>query len=359
MTLDLRFDEEDWARIRRDYVAWWAHELERPLIQITGWEPQPGVDYQELPRRTAAFPMEMSADEVIAQVGRHLEATRYYGDAFPRWWPDFGPGMLAGFLGSDVNVVPETVWFSPPETLPAKDIHFRYDADNAWWRRVVSLTEAAVEAWEGRVQVCHTDLGGNLDVVASFRTTEGLLTDLYDCPEEVERLAGQVTRLWLRYYDELDAIIRPTCPGTACWSPIWSPGRGYMLQSDLAYMISPAMFERFVVPDLTACCEHLDAGFYHLDGAGQLAHLDLLLSIERLRGVQWVPGAGNPDPEGWPDVLRRIIAAGKLCQLFVSAEGALQIVRELGGRGFMLTINDQMTAAEADAFLRTLAREGT
>ncbi len=46
-----------------------------------------------------------------------------------------------------------------------------------------------------------------------------------------------------------------------------------MLQCDFAYMISPQMFERFVLPDLTACCEALEHGFYHLDGKGQIRHL--------------------------------------------------------------------------------------
>jgi len=127
-----------------------------------------------------------------------------------------------------------------------------------------------------------------------------------------------------------------------------------MLQCDFSYMISPAMFERFVMPDLTACCDHLDHGFYHLDGPGQLAHLDLLLSIERLRGIQWIPGAGNPEPNEWPEVLQRIIQAGKLCQLYVSAEGARDIVRNLGGKGFLLTVNDRMTVEEAEAFLEEL-----
>jgi hypothetical protein len=34
--------------------------------------------------------------------------------------------------------------------------------------------------------------------------------------------------------------------------------------------------------------------FYHLDGIGQLHHLDLVLSIAELDGVQWVPGDGKP-----------------------------------------------------------------
>ena len=69
-----------------------------------------------------------------------------------------------------------------------------------------------------------------------------------------------------------------------------------MLQSDFSYMISPRMFERLILPDLTACCEALEYAFYHLDGKGEIKHLDMLLSIERLRGIQWIPGDGAPPP---------------------------------------------------------------
>jgi 5-methyltetrahydrofolate--homocysteine methyltransferase len=221
---------------------------------------------------------------------------------------------------------------------------------------VRELTRTAVSRWGDRVCVAHTDLGGNLDIIASLRTTEGLLLDLYDAPEALAEVARAVTRLWLRYYDELYEMIRPAGRGTTPWAPIWSPGRCYMLQCDFAYMISPEMFERFVVPDLTTCCDALDAGFYHLDGSGQIPHLDLLLSIERLRGIQWVPGDGQPPPETWLPLLRRIRDGGKLCQLFVEPEGARTIVRELGGRGFAFQIFGSFTRDEADALYRELTR---
>jgi 5-methyltetrahydrofolate--homocysteine methyltransferase len=131
-----------------------------------------------------------------------------------------------------------------------------------------------------------------------------------------------------------------------------------MLQSDFAYMISPAMFERYVLPDLDACCRELDHAFYHLDGIGQIRHLDLLLSLERLQGIQWIPGDGQPSPEEWLPLLQRIRAADKLCQLYVSPEGARRIVRELGGRGFAFYIDQPMPRAEAERFLALIQREG-
>jgi len=130
-----------------------------------------------------------------------------------------------------------------------------------------------------------------------------------------------------------------------------------MLQCDFAYMISPQMFERFVMPDLASCCEALDHGFYHLDGKGQIPHLDMVLSLERLRGTQWIPGDGQPPPEEWMTLLKRIRDGGKLCQLYVTAEGARTIVREIGGRGFALHIAEWMNQEDAEAFVRLLAAE--
>lgn len=129
-----------------------------------------------------------------------------------------------------------------------------------------------------------------------------------------------------------------------------------MLQCDFAYMISPAMFERFVLPDLEACCAVLDHAFYHLDGRGQIPHLDLLLSLERLRGIQWVPGEGQPPPEEWLPLLQRIRAANKLCQLTVSPQGARTIVRALGGKGFAFFIQPPPSPDEAQDFLTGLSR---
>jgi 5-methyltetrahydrofolate--homocysteine methyltransferase len=170
----------------------------------------------------------------------------------------------------------------------------------------------------------------------------------------VDRLVAEVTQLWLRYYDELYTTIKTAANGTTSWAPMWCPGRYYMLQSDFSYMISPTMFERFVLPDLEAICNHLDYGFYHLDGKGQIPHLDMLLAIENLRGIQWIPGDGAPPPEAWLPLLKRIRDAGKLCQVYVSAEGALTIARELGGKGFTFMIIDPPPLREIDGFIKEI-----
>jgi hypothetical protein len=352
-TRTLSFDLGDWDRVQRDWLAWWEGDLARPLVVMHGYEPPSGP----LPRVhliAANYPADMTAEEIVDSIHPHLKCVRCFGDAFPRWLPYFGPGILAGFLGSEVNPTDSTVWFSPSREADLSDIEVAYDPDNVWWRGVRDLSVAAVRRWGNEFVVGHTDLGGNLDILASLRTTERLLTDLHDTPDEVDRLVGEITTAWLRYYDEIYDIVRETGRGTACWAPILSPRRCYMLQCDFSAMISPAMFERFVMPDLEACCRALDHGFYHLDGPGQIRHLDLLLSLERLRGIQWIPGDGAPPPQEWLPVLKRIRDGGKLCQVFVTTDGAMKIVRELGGRGFIFEILGLFNKETARDFLTAL-----
>jgi 5-methyltetrahydrofolate--homocysteine methyltransferase len=357
LSIELQFGPRDWERLERDWTAWWEGQLERPLVMIEGQIPRSedgSPKLAPLKHFTSEFPLETPVDDVLDHYQAHLERRYFHGDAWPRWWPNFGPGIAAGFLGAKVHPVPGTVWFEPLGRGSIEKLELAHQPGNPWWERVSALTRRAVERWGSRVTVGHTDLGGNLDILASLRTTEQLLFDVSDAPEEVARLIGETTRLWLHYYEELHSIIEQGKRGTTPWAPIWSPGRCYMLQSDFAYMISPQMFERFVLPDLAACCEKLDHGFYHLDGKGQIKHLDMLLSLERLRGIQWIPGAAQPQAEGWLPLLKRIRDGGKLCQVYVTAKGAQTIVREIGGRGFALFVVNWMSPTEAQHFLRAL-----
>jgi hypothetical protein len=253
---------EDWERIEHDTQAWWEHELER-LWFTGGGRPTPTLPDRKPHAYLTNYPLEMPA-ALVDLYEPFLNATHYYADAFPWWWINFGPGIAAGFLGSKVGSVTEpseTVWFSPAKPVEIQDLQIAYDQDNAWWQRVQAITAAATERFDGLVQVSHTDLGGNLDILASFRETQGLLFDVLEYPDEVDRLVMEINRLWLRYYAEQEAIIRTKCAEHQL-APIFT-GNTHAVTDFVT--ISPTMFERFVMPDLVACCDHLTR-LYHLDG---------------------------------------------------------------------------------------------
>ncbi|MGQ9683914.1 MAG: hypothetical protein ACUVX9_15385, partial [Anaerolineae bacterium] len=337
--------------------AWWEDELRRPLVYVVDWPSEGVQSLPDAPHIVANLPLDLSPEQVLAHYQPWLEGARYYCDAFPCWNPNFGPGAVAAFLGSVPRPVPGTVWFEPLPISDIAELRIAFDENSLWWRKVRDLTEAAVEHWGSAVALVHTDLGGNLDILAHLRGSQQLLVDLCDAPDTVERLCAEITQVWLRCYHCLSVIIARAGRGFVNWGPMWAPGTTYLLQSDFSYMISPRMFERFVLPDLSACCGAMEYPFYHLDGPGQIPHLDMILSLPALRGVQWVHGAPAVPMSHWLPLLQRIRRAGKLCQVVdASPEDALMIVRELGGRGFFFQL-PPMSKGDAMDLAELLATE--
>ncbi len=319
METSIDFSTERWSRVKKDYTAWWRGELDRPLVSICTGGREPGRSKPALTGYgyLSFYDLKVPAEDIVDVIDYSLAQQRFLGDAFPSVWPNFGPGVVAAFMGARLENGKDTVWFHPSGKKEIADIHFpaQVDEGNVWFRRVSDIYRAAVSRWGGQVQLGMTDLGGNLDIVSSFRTGENLLMDLYDNPGEVKRLAWEAHNSWWAHFEALNRILQPVNPGYTAWTPIFSSEPYYILQCDFAYMIGPGMFDEFVRPELVATCHRLKNAFYHLDGVGQLPHLDSLLAIEDLKGVQWIPGSGQKSYEEWPDVYKKIIEAGKLVHL--------------------------------------------
>lgn len=336
----MTFTENQWTERSETYRKWWSGRLGRALIGFS--RPKAGARPHGYNYWTAQYPFDQPADTVAKDFADLVEATDYLGDAFPQLMPNFGPGALAAPLGSTSHIQPDTIWFEPIAGIAIDRLNIRMNPEHPWWKRILDITETACRKLPASVAVTFTDIGGNLDILASLVGTEQLLMDLHDHPAHVRRTVDAITETWIKVYGELASLISRHRPGLAAWPPtLWAPGTTYMLQCDFSYMISPAMFEQFVLPDLVRCCEFLEYPFYHLDGPGQLPHLPLLLGIRKLRGIQWVPGAGNPQASEWPEVLKKVIDAGKLVQVFVDCKGALKILDELPNEHFSLTITEE------------------
>ena len=334
--MPIDFSAQDWSRVKQTYSQWWAGELDRPLLCAFVGGKQPGRPEAKTPHRhrTAQYPFSVSPEDVVDRWDYGLSSHRYVGDGFPSVWLDFGPGVLAAFLGARTGVDENTVWFHVDDDREIADIHFSLNLQHPWLKRIESLIGAAQKRWGSAVQIGMTDLGGNLDILSTFRPSEKLLLDLYDHPDEVKRLTWEAHEMWWKCFEHLNDLLQPINPGYTAWTPIFSQQPYYMLQCDFCYMIGTSMFDQFVKPELAATSRKLVNPFYHLDGPGQLAHLDSLLEIPELRGVQWIPGAGAAPPRQWPQVYRKIRDAGKLMQVIGGLDDLMAVIDTLGdGRG--------------------------
>lgn len=331
--MSIDFNGARWEKVLSSHRRWWDDDLDRPLIPIILKGRDPGRPMPDVPLLSQATCHDLSIPPalLIDRIDYELSTRMYFGDAFPYFNLDcFGPGIIAAFLGASLDNRTGGVWFHPPAEKPIREIHFRFDPDNVWFRRLRDIYVAGMQRWQGQVLMGMTDLGGNLDILSTFRPSEGLLLDLYDEPGEVKRLLGEAHEVWHQYYNTLNEVLQPVKPGYCDWSGILSDKPSYILQCDFCYMIGPEMFDEFVKPELVASSKKLDRSIYHLDGIGQLAHLDSVLTISDLDAVQWVPGSGQPDNAHWPEVNRKIAAANKKLQICSGFDALDAVISQIG-----------------------------
>jgi 5-methyltetrahydrofolate--homocysteine methyltransferase len=115
-------------------------------------------------------------------------------------------------------------------------------------------------------------------------------------------------------------------------------------------MLSPYLFDTFVVPALTEQCQWLDHSLYHLDGTQAMIHLDSLLGIDALNAIEWTPQAGieTGGHPRWHTLYRKILNAGKSIQAVgVHKDEVLPLLDAIGGKGvYIITRCDSITEAE-------------
>jgi hypothetical protein len=346
-----QFRKTDWKRVEQDYSAFWNHELDRPLITAYGTK---DGSLENSPLHTGYTP-EMSEEEIVTRARKHIENMLCFGDAFPTFWPDLGPGIVCAMVGlCSVNHVSGTTWYEPIKPTELADTHIEADFENVWFKKLERITELAIEKFGSEVLVAFSDMGGNLDLLSSLRKPEPLLMDLVDHPEEVKRVRDEFSTAWWEYFNRFAAMIARQQIGFTPWSLTWSDRPTYVLQCDFAAMISPAMFKEFVVPELQASCHKMDRSIFHLDGPAMVCHLDHLLSLEELDAVQWQPGEGAPSGNTWMELVHKILDSDKLVQLITNREQTIDAIKKYGRRNIMYLMVEQLNEHEACEFFKEI-----
>lgn len=312
----------DWDDAKDRMAAWWEGDrLDRPPIQVLAPRDPTRATWVGFDNWMLAKSPE-HPDAAVDEFERWCPQVHFGGEAYPNFWINLGAGVIGAYLGAEPKFEADSIWFGAQwsndyvkDWRELSDVQF--DDGSKWWNLTRSITQRATERSKGRFIVGTTDLGGIADIIASLRGPKNLLVDLHTNPAEVKRLSERIVNIWHRCYDYLDSTIRHECGGSSAWMGIWSPLKWYPLQCDFAAMLSPGKFDEFVLPYLKDQCQRLDHPLYHLDGPGQICHLNSLLSIPELRGIQWVPGAGEDSvgdhcgSEKWSPLYEKILESGK------------------------------------------------
>ncbi|MBN2312007.1 MAG: trimethylamine corrinoid protein 2 [Candidatus Hydrogenedentes bacterium] len=306
----------DWERrLARQDAFWDCAVLDRPVVTISVPRPVPERPWPAEKQYATYRDRWMDTERVVEDALAAALNTEYLGDALPSAWPNLGPEVFSAFFGIDLEYTADTSWAVPAVTDWADVSHLRFSEDNPYWKKLLEMTDALLDAGKGVYYVGISDIHPGGDAIAAFREPIDLNTDLLTAPDAVKALLRHVNETYAGvfdfYYDKL------TKAGQACtsWPGIVSTRKWYVPSNDFSCMISKEMFDEFFLPGIIEECRHTEASIYHLDGPGALRHLDSLLAIEELNAIQWVYGAGNGTASDWTAVYQRCQQAGKGIQL--------------------------------------------
>jgi 5-methyltetrahydrofolate--homocysteine methyltransferase len=266
---------------------------------------------------------------------------------------------MAAFFGSRAEFRPETVWYHP--IIEDWDTaHLRFDrAADPLYRATIDATRYYVQENRDRYLVSLPELGSASDDLSLLRGMQPLVLDMMQQPSPVKTALRLLADTWIELNEELYAIAAGANDG-GCpigWMQTWAPGPHFQMSCDLSAVLSPALFDEFIVPELQTYLQVNEYAVYHWDGPDAIKFLDSLLAIEGIDAIQWTQGAGSPpvsDPR-WIPLYRKIQAAGKRLILpFVEIDEVEALLAQISSRGLLIGTTAQ-TEQEARDLLRRVA----
>ena len=351
--------KEDWYKTKERLEALWQNEIvDRCCVSVIAkkkgsqyeFGPMPG-DEEEL------FHFYMDGEQILERETRRFENMYFGGDGFPITWTNFGTaGHAKYFRNSRFKFTKDTVWYGPIINDWEKD-PLAFDPEAEILKKEYETMSFLARKGKGKFFVSMPDNCGVLDALAHLRGTDNLLFDLVEEEDNVRAATATIQEALKEVSGKQFDIIRENNDNgsTHGWMMTWSKGTHMQLQVDFSVMISPAMYERFALPELEYMTGWLDNSIYHFDGKEQIRHLDMLLSLKRLNMIQWTPVAGQPLTSDFIPVLQKIQKAGKGLVLIPKKNEIEKLLTGLSSKGLMLVINDAEDEDEARAIVKRVA----
>lgn len=311
------------------WEAWWDCANETPLV--TAWVPSdPPAPWHELGDRDRWMDFEARIEALDAAIAGEPA----FGDNVPSWFPNLGPDIAAAPWGSQLAFARDTSWAHPiGETLAEVDLSSP-DFQAPMWRAIEDFLDLCLERGEGKWLTGYTDLHLGADLLVSLIGPENLCLEFADDREAVAAALSTALPHCLAMLQSQQDRVLARQPVTFSWMAAPVRGRMHIPSCDFCCLISEADFQEVILPGIVQETKACDRSIFHLDGPRALRHLESLLAVDTIHGIQWVYGAGAGPALRWREVYERIQAAGRCMQVACETpEDALELNKTLGPEG--------------------------
>lgn len=355
--------KEDWDKVRKRFEALWEREIiDRCCISVmapkkSGFQvPSTSKTYDspdDLEERRKYW---SDPDTILKKYITRFENTYHGGEALPEIFLNLGAAGNANYFGSKAVYGKTSIWFDPiMETIDSEKVKF--EPNSELYVKGKEIAKYLCKEGKNKFFVSMPDNAVGIDVLSHLIGADNLLMELYDKPDEIKKAVKIIKDNWVHVSSEFYDIIRDCNYGGSCvgWLNTWAPNTHAQIQCDMSVMISKPMFDEFVMDELRCGSEELKYPLYHLDGQEQIRHLDSLLSIEKLKMIQWTSVEGQPPATDFIPTLKKIQEAGKCLLLNVRPRYVEKLMTELSSKGLYI-VTDCETVDEADSLVKLVEK---
>jgi hypothetical protein len=299
----------NWDERKSHYEDYWNVRNRIPVLSITA--PKDGAaPVYETP--TDDQPGMPDIHMEIRNSRRYYESTYFGADAYPYYSPSLGTDLISGIMGLELHYNESSSWVRHLDCALADIRDFSFDRDNFYLTRMDDMLQTLTEdARNTDYIVAMVDLNTMLDGVSSLIGPERLCLEMVDHPEDVHRVIRSHIELYKTIYTRYNAIVTRHQKGNTNWLGIYSEIPWYFISNDFSVMISGDFFDEFAVEPLRDLATFHERNLYHLDGENAVVHLDRILGIKELQGVQVQATPYMQSAEFWIPHIRKIQRAGK------------------------------------------------
>lgn len=267
---------------------------------------------------------------------------------------------MEAIAGCEVYVSPasSSIWAEHPDPSWEALSRVEFDPDNPWLLKLIECATALREHAAGRHPVSTPILRGVSDIATALLGPQRFVLELYDHPREMQRLLGRCAEMWEGVGQALVRAFGKFHGGQCAGRRrVWTPGTCMLYQDDAAAMLSPALFQEFILPHEHDILKQFGRTMIHTHSGTLRIMIDGLLSLPSLHAIEVQFDPSGPSLAALIASFKRIqehkalLISGELADL--TLDGIKMLIRELSPRGLCL-LPKVNTEAEADALLRVL-----
>ena len=344
-------------RLARNQAFWDRTPVERPLLGTAAGITFPFVRFSDKPVPVSEgriTPDMIDPKQFLADWDRTYEyAEARREDMFMVASPFDGMPWMEAIAGCEVYVSlkSRSVWAEHPDPSWDSLKGIRFDPKNPWLLKILEYSDTLREHADGRYPIGNPILRGVADMAEALLGTQRMVFEYFDHPQEMRDLLARCTEIWQRVGDMLIEAFG-TFHGGMCAGRrrAWGKGTCMIYQEDAASMLSPSLYQDFILPQEDEILRGWDRAMIHIHSGTLPVVIDGLLSLDSLDAMEiLIDPTGGTLPE-LLDTFRHlqehksVLICGE-----ISLDETMLILKELSPQGLAIISKVDM---EEDANVR-------